>query len=68
MSAKYIDSLRKKKINAIKKYSLNNLKTICSTGSPLSVDAFNYVYKNIKKDVHLTSISGGTDIVSCFVL
>ena len=68
ISAKYIDTLKKKKINAIKKYSLDNLKTICSTGSPLSVDGFNYVYKNIKKNVHLTSISGGTDIVSCFVL
>jgi len=44
------------------------LKTICSTGSPLSEDGFNYIYKKIKKNVHLSSISGGTDIVSCFVL
>ena len=44
------------------------LRTICSTGSPLSQDSFEYVYKNIKKNVHLASISGGTDIVSCFVL
>jgi acetoacetyl-CoA synthetase len=44
------------------------MKTICSTGSPLSTDGFKYVYKNIKKNVHLASISGGTDIVSCFVL
>ena len=44
------------------------LRTVCSTGSPLSKDGFRYVYNNIKKDVHLASISGGTDIVSCFVL
>ena len=68
MSAKLIDSLRKAKVSIIKKNKLKNLKTICSTGSPLSKDSFNYVYKHIKKDVHLASISGGTDIVSCFVL
>ena len=68
VSAKYIDTLRKKKINVKQKYSLNNLRTICSTGSPLSVSGFEYVYQNIKKNVHLSSISGGTDIISCFVL
>ena len=57
-----------RKLEHEKKYKLNKLKTICSTGSPLSKDGFNYVYRKIKKDVHLTSISGGTDIVSCFVL
>ena len=68
VSAKYIDTLRKAKISIKKKYKLKYLKTICSTGSPLSSDGFQYVYKNIKKNVHLSSISGGTDIVSCFVL
>ena len=68
ISAKYIDALRKSRITTINKFNLSNLKTICSTGSPLSKDGFNYVYQNIKKDVHLASISGGTDIVSCFVL
>ena len=68
VSAKYIDALRKLKPKLKYKYKLNKLKTICSTGSPLSSDGFNYVYKNIKKNVHLSSISGGTDIVSCFVL
>jgi len=67
-SAKYIDSLRKLNLKIKLKYKLKFLKTICSTGSPLSEDGFNYVYKNIKKNVHLSSISGGTDIVSCFVL
>jgi len=68
ISAKYIDSLRKFKISIKDKYKLNKLKTICSTGSPLSSDGFEYIYQNIKKNIHLSSISGGTDIVSCFVL
>ena len=59
VSAKYIDTLRKSKISVKKKYKLKNLKTICSTGSPLSKDGFEYIYKNIKSDVHLASISGG---------
>ena len=66
VSAKYIDSLYKLKIK--NKYKLKNLRTICSTGSPLSKEGFEYIYKNLKKNVHLASISGGTDIVSCFVL
>tara|TARA_Y100000389_G_scaffold195495_1_gene226979 strand:+ start:108 stop:2066 length:1959 start_codon:yes stop_codon:yes gene_type:complete len=68
ISAKYIDSLKKFLPNLNYKYKLTKLRTICSTGSPLSIDGFSYVYKNIKKNVHLASISGGTDIVSCFVL
>ena len=68
VSAKYIDALRKTEKNYKKHYKLSSLRTICSTGSTLSEDGFNYVYKNIKKDIHLASISGGTDIVSCFVL
>ena len=68
VSAKYIDSLRNFLPYLNYKYKLSKLKTICSTGSPLSKDSFNYVYKKIKKNVHLASISGGTDIVSCFVL
>jgi len=68
ISAKYIDALRKLKPNLRYKYKLNKLRTICSTGSPLSNDGFKYVYQNVKKNVHLASISGGTDIVSCFVL
>ena len=66
VSAKYIDSLYKLKIK--NKYKLKNLRTICSTGSPLSKEGFEYIYKNLKKNVHLSSISGGTDIISCFVL
>tara|TARA_A100001011_G_scaffold380840_1_gene448636 strand:- start:359 stop:2320 length:1962 start_codon:yes stop_codon:yes gene_type:complete len=68
ISAKYVDALRKFKPKLKYKFKLNKLRTICSTGSPLSEENFKYVYKHIKKNVHLSSISGGTDIVSCFVL
>ena len=68
ISAKYIESIRKLNLYPKLKYRLKKLKTICSTGSPLSVDSFNYIYKKIKKNIHLASISGGTDIVSCFIL
>ena len=67
VSAKYIDFLKKEKFNFINQ-KLTNLKTIASTGSPLVKESFEFVYKNIKKDVHLTSISGGTDVVGCLVL
>ena len=67
ISAKYIDQLIKQNVKVKEKIKLKSLKTICSTGSPLSKDGFEFVYKNIKKNVHLASISGGTDIVSCFV-
>jgi acetoacetyl-CoA synthetase len=68
VSAKYIDTLNNKGIIPKNNYQLSKLKTICSTGSPLSKDGFNYIYKNVKKNIHLSSISGGTDIISCFVL
>ena len=68
ISAKYIDTLSNNKVVPKNNYDMSKLRTICSTGSPLSNDGFKYIYKNIKEDVHLASISGGTDIVSCFVL
>ena len=68
VSAKYIDSLNKSNILNKTKYKLKNLRTICSTGSPLSEDGFKFIYKKVKSNVHLASISGGTDIVSCFIL
>ena len=68
VSAKYIDTLNNKNVVIKNNYDLSTLRTICSTGSPLSNEGFRYVYNNIKEDVHLSSISGGTDIVSCFVL
>ena len=68
VSAKYIDALNKSNILNKKNYKLKNLRTICSTGSPLSKDGFKFVYNKVKSNLHLASISGGTDIVSCFVL
>ena len=67
-SAKYIDALRKVALVPVKDYALKDLRTMFSTGSPLSPESFDYVYEAIKHDICLSSISGGTDIVSCFVL
>lgn len=67
-SAKYIDAINKLGVKPKKTHKLKQLKTITSTGSPLSPESFDYVYTSIKKDVLLSSIAGGTDIISCFVL
>jgi acetoacetyl-CoA synthetase len=67
-SAKYIDAVRKGGIEPIKTHDLSSLRLITSTGSPLSPEGFTFVYEGIKNDIQLASISGGTDIVSCFVL
>jgi acetoacetyl-CoA synthetase len=67
-SAKYIDALNKAAARPIETHALNSLATMASTGSPLVAESFDYVYRAIKKDLLLSSISGGTDIVSCFVL
>jgi acetoacetyl-CoA synthetase len=67
-SAKYIDALHKAGVRPIETHRLSSLKTMTSTGSPLIAESFDYVYRAIKRDLLLSSISGGTDIVSCFVL
>ena len=67
-SAKYIDALGKLALCPRETHRLTSLRTVTSTGSPLSPESFEYVYRGIKRDVLLSSISGGTDIVSCFVL
>jgi acetoacetyl-CoA synthetase len=67
-SAGYLTGLMNTGITPGKEYNLSPLKTILSTGSPLSVDGFNYVYNEIKKDLLLSSISGGSDINGCFAL
>ncbi|MER9316380.1 acetoacetate--CoA ligase [Mesorhizobium sp. M0659] len=67
-SAKFIDSVRKAGLKPIRSHDLSSVRAISSTGSPLSPEDFRFVYDGIKKDVHLASVSGGTDIVSCFVL
>jgi acetoacetyl-CoA synthetase len=67
-SAKFIDSLVKLRVNPKKTHRLEDLRVMLSTGSPLSHEGFDYVYSHVKEDICLSSISGGTDIVSCFVL
>jgi len=67
-SAKFIDAVHKSGLRPVDTHDLSTVRLISSTGSPLSPDSFAFVYDGIKKDVHLASISGGTDIVSCFVL
>ena len=66
-SARYLHTLQAQNFSP-QGIDLASLRTIASTGSPLSPSAFEYVYTNLKPDVHLASISGGTDIVSCFML
>jgi len=67
-SAKYIDAVRKGGFTPATTHDLSSLRLLTSTGSPLSPEGFSFVYEGIKPDVQLASISGGTDIVSCFVL
>jgi acetoacetyl-CoA synthetase len=67
-SPKFLTISQKSKIVPTKRFNLASLKTILSTGSPLSAENFSWVYKNVKKDLQLSSISGGTDIISCFML
>ncbi len=67
-SAKFIDALAKSDLRPRDDYRLAALRTIFSTGSPLAPESFDFVYRQIKADLNLASISGGTDIISCFVL
>lgn len=67
-SAKYIASCEATGIQPIVNNNLPKLRAILSTGSPLMEESFDYVYSTIKKDITLSSIAGGTDIISCFVL
>ncbi len=66
-SAKYIDAVKKSGLEPAKAFDLSAMRLITSTGSPLAPESFEFVYSAIKRDVHLASISGGTDIVACFV-
>ena len=66
-SAKFLDAVRKAGLVPCETHALASVRTITSTGSPLAPESFDYVYRAIKRDVHLVSMSGGTDIVSCFV-
>ena len=66
--AKYIDAIKKEGLRPKDTHNLSTIRTMTSTGSPLVHETFDYVYDAVKSDLHLASISGGTDIVSCFVL
>jgi acetoacetyl-CoA synthetase len=67
-SASYINYLRSQGVNPSKDYDVSSLREISQTGSPLSIEGFEFVYKEIKKDLHFNSISGGTDINGCFTI
>jgi acetoacetyl-CoA synthetase len=67
-SAKYIDALKKSGLHPGRTHDLSNMRVMLSTGSPLAPESFDYVYNSINADLHLASISGGTDICGCFVL
>ncbi len=67
-SAKFIDAINKAGLSPKNSHDLSSVRTLCSTGSPLVPEAFDFVYEQIKQDMCLSSISGGTDIISCFAL
>ncbi len=67
-SARYIAAVEKAGLKPREQFDLGALRVMCSTGSPLSVESFEYVYREVKTDLQLASISGGTDIISCFAL
>jgi acetoacetyl-CoA synthetase len=67
-SAKFIDSAAKAGLKPRLTHRLTSVKTLLSTGSPLVPEGFDYVYREVKSDLHLASISGGTDLIGCFVL
>ncbi len=67
-SAKYIDAVKKAGLEPIRTHDLSTVRAILSTGSPLAPESFDFVYRSIKEDVCLSSIAGGTDLISCFVL
>jgi len=67
-SAKYVDALKKAGLEPGSTHDLSAMRTLLSTGSPLAPESFDYIYASLKPDLHLASISGGTDICGCFVL
>jgi acetoacetyl-CoA synthetase len=67
-SARYLSAVEKTGLIPRSGYDLGTLKAICSTGSPLSIESFGFVYRDVKRDLDLASIAGGTDLISCFGL
>ena len=67
-SAKFIDALAKADVRPARSHKLERLRVLLSTGSPLAAEGFDYVYRHVKRDINLASMSGGTDLISCFVM
>ena len=68
ISAKFLSGAQKADVQPRQSHQLTNMRTLISTGSPLTHEGFKYVYEDIKTDCHLISMSGGTDLISCFML
>ena len=68
VSAKFLSNAQKEMISAVESHQLNSLRCLISTGSPLTDEGFEYVYEKIKQELHLVSMTGGTDLISCFIL
>ena len=66
-SAKFVDAAKNAKLNPMETHDLSSVRTLMSTGSPLVPESYDFIYENIKADICVSSISGGTDIVGCFV-
>ena len=68
ISAKFLSNAQKEMVSPVESHQLNSLRCLISTGSPLTEEGFEYVYQKIKQEVHLVSMTGGTDLISCFIL
>ena len=68
VSAKFLSNAQKEMVSPVESHQLNSLRCLISTGSPLTEEGFEYVYEKIKQDLHLVSMTGGTDLISCFIL
>ena len=68
VSAKFLSNAQKKMVSPVESHQLNSLRCLISTGSPLTEEGFEYVYEKIKQELHLVSMTGGTDLISCFIL
>ena len=68
ISAKFLSNAQKEMVSPIESHQLNSLRCLISTGSPLTEEGFEYVYEKIKQELHLVSMTGGTDLISCFIL
>ena len=68
VSAKFLSNAQKEMVSPVESHQLNSLRCLISTGSPLTDEGFEYVYEKIKQELHLVSMTGGTDLISCFIL